>query len=72
MLLYSHFGQGMLVAQILLNVWARPATAVELASVSAAVQGLPAAEVATLACNLGLIDTRINLVGLADSGLPYL
>jgi len=61
-----------LVAQILLNVWARPATAVELAAVSAAVQGLPAAEVATLACNLGLIDARINLVGLADSGLPYL
>jgi hypothetical protein len=61
-----------LVAQILLNVWARPATAVELAAVSAALQGLPAAEVATLACNLGLIDARINLVGLADTGLPYL
>jgi hypothetical protein len=43
----------------------------EQASVSAAVQGMPAAEVAALACNLGLIDARINLVGLADAGLPY-
>jgi Ca2+-binding RTX toxin-like protein len=60
------------VGQVLLNVWGRPATSAELVSVSAAVQGMPAAEVATLACNLGLIDARIHLVGLADAGLPYL
>ena len=30
------------------------------------------ADVAALACDLGLIDARINLVGLADAGLPFL
>jgi hypothetical protein len=61
-----------LLAQVLHNVWARPATPAELSAVSAAVQGMPAADVATLACDLGLIDARIGLVGLGATGLPYL
>jgi hypothetical protein len=61
-----------LIGQILLNVWARPASPSETSAVSAVVESLSAAEVTALACDLGLIDARINLVGLADTGLPYL
>jgi len=61
-----------LIGQILLNVWARPASAVEMDAVSTILQDVSAADVAALACDLGLIDARINLVGLADAGLPFL
>jgi hypothetical protein len=60
-----------LLAQVLHNIWARPATSQELAAVSTAVQSLQPAEIVTLACDLGLIDARIDLVGLAESGLVY-
>jgi hypothetical protein len=60
-----------LLEQVLQNIWARPATSQELAAVSSAVQSLQPAEIVTLACDLGLIDARIDLVGLAESGLVY-
>lgn len=61
-----------LLAQIYLNALGRAASAEELASLGQQLQGIPTSDVAVMACDLGLIDARIGLVGLASTGLNYL
>lgn len=61
-----------LVSQLYLNALGRPASADELASLTQQLQGMPTPDVAVMACDLGLIDARIGLAGLASTGLNYL
>lgn len=60
-----------LIAQVFLNGLGRPALPEETAALLASFQATPIAEMAALACNLGLVDTRIDLAGLASTGLVY-
>ncbi|MFM8609765.1 MAG: hypothetical protein ACKOCJ_04775 [Burkholderiaceae bacterium] len=61
-----------LIRQVFVNALGRSATAEELTSLLGALQGTPVAEVARLACDLGLVDAQIGLTGLADTGLSYI
>ena len=61
-----------LIEHLYAHALGRPGTEVEIVAVQDAVAGMSVAEIATLACELGLVDTRIDLVGLAGTGLHYL
>lgn len=60
------------IRQVFINALGREVTPSELGALLNDFASVSTAQVAELACNLGLIDARIGLTGLADTGLPYL